>query len=280
MGMMGISNQKTKTISLTRTDGTVVGTVSVSSSKEKKKTKKLQYDFKDISNRVLRAKTSLGAKSVAASARAKVAALYRKRATGDYAEDETRHAIAHAESLVRVAKKKARHLEQEEKLKRREKVQQMEEFLEKESEEPSAEEIVEQSEEAARISEEELQKLMKELQELMKEMERAQELEEVAEAIEEGEMEPEDLELVKKKHRASEMRELVEADMRYLKALFDKLAKEKQESASGGIGGSGGAGGYDGGGSGVSLELGGERIDVPAAEIVEMSQGGNVDIQA
>ena len=258
-----------------------MGTARVTGPGGTKKLKKLQYNFRDISNRVLKSKSSLGAKSVVASARAKVAALYRKRATGDYAEDETRHAIAHAESLVRVAKKKARHLEQEEKLKRHEKAERSRELLEKDREEPSAEEIVQQSEEAARISEEELQKLMKELQELMKEMEQAQELQEAAEAIEEGEMDPEDLELLKKKHRASEMKELVEADLRYLKALFDKLAKEKQEASSGsGTFGNGSAMGYDGGGGAVSLELGGEQIDVPAAELVEMTQGANVDIQA
>ena len=279
MGMMGIGNSKTRTITLKRTDGTVVGTMSVSGSGTKKKLKKLQYDSGDIKGRVIRTKTSLGAKSVVASARAKVAMLYRKRASGEYAEDETRHAIAHAESLVRVAKKKARHLEQEEKLKRREKTQQMEEFLDLEGEEHSAEEVAERSEEAARLSEEQLQKLMQEMQELMKELERAQELQEVAEAVEEGEMEPEDLELLKKKHRASEMREIVEADLRYLKALFDKLAKEKQEIAGGGIEGAGGNG-FAGGIGGVSLELGGEQIDVSAAELVEMSQGGSVDIQA
>ncbi len=281
MGMIGINNSNSRTISLKRTDGTVVGTARVTGPGGTKKLKKLQYNFRDISNRVLKSKSSLGAKSVVASARAKVAALYRKRATGDYAEDETRHAIAHAESLVRVAKKKARHLEQEEKLKRHEKAERSRELLEKDREEPSAEEIVQQSEEAARISEEELQKLMKELQELMKEMEQAQELQEAAEAIEEGEMDPEDLELLKKKHRASEMKELVEADLRYLKALFDKLAKEKQEASSGsGTFGNGSAMGYDGGGGAVSLELGGEQIDVPAAELVEMTQGANVDIQA
>ena len=197
MGMIGINNSNSRTISLKRTDGTVVGTMSVSSSGGKKKQKKLQYDPGDIKGRVLRTKTSLGAKTVVVSARAKVAMLYRKRASGEYAEDETRHAIAHAESLVRVAKKKARHLEQEEKLKRREKVQQTEELLEREGEEPSAEEIAERSEEAARLSEEQLQKLMQEMQEFLKELERAQELAEVEQAIEEGEMEPEDLELLK-----------------------------------------------------------------------------------
>lgn len=279
MGMIGINNSNSRTISLKRTDGTVVGTMSVSSSSGKKKQKKLQYDPGDIKGRVLRTKTSLGAKTVVVSARAKVAMLYRKRASGEYAEDETRHAIAHAESLVRVAKKKARHLEQEEKLKRREKVQQTEELLEREGEEPSAEEIAERSEEAARLSEEQLQKLMQEMQEFLKELERAQELAEVEQAIEEGEMEPEDLELLKKKHRASEMREMVEADLRYLKALFDKLANEKQEIAGGGIGGAGGNN-FAGGIGGVSLELGGEQIDVSAAELVEMSQSASVDVQA
>lgn len=276
MGMMGINDPNRKTITLKRTDGTVVGTVSVAKS-SKKKTKKLQYQYTQISDRVLRTKNSMSARTVVTSARSQVAVLYRKQATGDYDENEIRHAIAHAESLVRVAKKKVCHLEQEEKIARDNRAAQTEELLEGKEEEPSAEEIVRQGKKAARMQEEELNKLMKELQEAMKEMERMQELQEAAEAMEEGDMSPEDLELLKKKHRASEMREMLEADLKYLKALFDKLAKDKEE-ASGSIGSS--ASGFDGGVNGVALELGGAEIDVPAAELVEMSQGGSIDVQA
>ena len=279
MGMMGINNPNRKTITLKRTDGTVVGTVSVTRPTQKK-TKKLQYQFTQISNRVLKTKTSVGARTVVTSARGQVAALYRKQATGDYDANEIRHAIAHAESLVRVAKKKMRHLEQEEKIARNNETAKTEELLQEKEEEPAAEEIARQSEEAARLNEEELKKLMKELQEAMKEMERMQELQEAAEAMEEGDMDPEDLELLKKKHRASEMREMMEADLKYLKALFDKLAKDKQEASGGNIGGSNTDSGFDGGVNGVSLELGGAEIDVPAADLVEMAQGGNIDIQA
>lgn len=41
------------------------------------------------------------------------------------------------------------------------------------------------------------------------------------------EMEPRDLEQLKKKHRCEEQRDIMEADMRYLKAMFDRLEKEK-----------------------------------------------------
>lgn len=94
-------------------------------------------------------------------------------------------------------------------------------------------------------------------------------------------LDPADLELMKKKHRAKEMREIMEADMKYLKELFDQLAKEKQEIASGGAGGMGNGGSagtpVD---SGVALELGGADVPVqmPAADVAAASEGGAIDV--
>ena len=89
-----------------------------------------------------------------------------------------------------------------------------------------------------------LQDLLEQCRELMQEaMEELEDLSSMSELSEElmlaradGEMDPEDLEQLKKKHRAEELREIMEADMRYLKAMFDRLAKEKQQQSSGKIG--------------------------------------------
>ncbi len=93
-------------------------------------------------------------------------------------------------------------------------------------------------------------------------------------------MDPEDLDQLKKKHRAEELRKIMEADMKYLKAMFEKMAKEQQESA-GGVSSSSDNGerptGYDTGG--VSLELGGVEIPVEsqAVSAAELVEGGMID---
>lgn len=116
--------------------------------------------------------------------------------------------------------------------------------------------------------------MARELKQLMEESERAlQELsQEMTEASYED-MDPKQLEKMKRKHRAQEMREIMEADLKYLKALFDRLVKEKQESVSGSsFGGASEAAG------GVSLELGGVDMPVETAEAPAAAEGANVDV--
>lgn len=95
------------------------------------------------------------------------------------------------------------------------------------------------------------------------------------------EMDPEDLELLKKKHRAKEMKEIMEADMKYLKAMFNKLERERQEgldSIKSDFGANGSSGGQS---NGVSLELGGvvaAQGAQPLTQITVMTEGGSIDI--
>lgn len=79
--------------------------------------KKLQYDFKGISSQILKSKTSLNAKQVASKARREVLRLKRQKGTGEYDDEEIQSAILHAQAMERVAKKKARHLQEEEMVK-------------------------------------------------------------------------------------------------------------------------------------------------------------------
>ena len=120
--------------------------------------------------------------------------------------------------------------------------------------------------------------MMRELQEEMRRMEKSMAEELSAELLSDeisssGEvsLDPEDLELLKKKHRSEELRDIMEADLKYLKAMFDRLSKEKQENSSGS------PAGYDNA-SGVSLELGGMEVPVQTAEIPVSAQGGSLDI--
>ena len=75
------------------------------------------------------------------------------------------------------------------------------------------------------------------------------------------------------------MREIMEADMKYLKAVFDKLAKEKQENASGGAGSIGDNSLSYMNDSGVALELGGADIPVQMspADAAALVEGGTID---
>ena len=69
---------------------------------------------------------------------------------------------------------------------------------------------------------------------------------------------------MKKKHRADELREIAEADMKYLKAFFTKLERDRREVSSG-----------------VSLNLSGVEMPVPvAAEEPVIIEGGSFDVMA
>lgn len=276
-------------IEMRHADGTSAGSISITSS-VKKKTKKLQYNFKEISTRIMQAKTSGNAGRVLTSARSKVAMLKRKLQSGDYDDQELRHAIIHAEAIARVARKKMKHLREEESAKRQGGPCEAEMEDKQENEEIDqliADGNTEVFEDDAR---KELQELKREYQKLMREArqmleESVQEsggLEELSEEISEvisDDMDPADLELMKKKHRAKEMREIMEADMKYLKAVFDRLAKEKQENASGGAGSIGDGTDAYLSDTGVALELGGADIPVqmPAADVAAMVEGGTID---
>ena len=114
---------------------------------------------------------------------------------------------------------------------------------------------------------------MQELQEEMEQLAQENEMEELMQTVY-LDMDPAELEQLKKKHRADEMREIVEADMKYLRALFSQWEKERQEAVS------------SISDSGVSLQLAGVEIPVQtdgrtAAEVVSQGTspaGGAVDI--
>lgn len=281
MSVTRVGNKYVKRIEVKRADGSVVGSISITKS-VKKKSKRLQYNYKEISTRVLRAKTSGTARQTVASARQSVVVLQKMRRTGDYDERQMRSAILHAEAIVRVAKKRMKHLQEEEE--KAKKGGPCEAELEEKTEELADMESFEKEQPTFDIQE--LQELMRQCQELMREaMDKLERLNDMAEFSEElmlaeagGDMDPEDLELMKKKHRAEELREIMEADMKYLKAMFEKLVREKQEANSG-VGG-----GYEGmsdssNGGGVALQLGGVDIPVqaPAVDAATLVEGGNLD---
>lgn len=279
MGMMiGKSNSNVVRIELKNADGTSAGTIGFTRPSPKKK-KRLQYNFKAISAQIMQAKTSGGASQVAAKARRQIAVLQRNMKSDEYNEDEIKSAIVHAKSLERAARKRMKHLRQEEALKqdRNPYLSEMEEKMESLAMEGM------DPEELLKLSEEELKQLMEELKEAMQELEteasskRITDSPDSLEEVVQEDMDVLDLDQLKRKHRSDELREIMEADMKYLKALFNKLAKEKQNAASGSIGSSDGSGSADSLG-GVMVQLSGVDMPVPAAEIPVPVSGGNMDI--
>lgn len=268
MGMMtglGISNSNTRRIQIKDINGTVVGTISITKSKttsNTKKMKRLQYNFKQISSQIMMSKTSNIANRVVTKARSKVVELLRKKTVGDYDDRELESAIIHAKKMERIARKRVKHLKEEENAGKQDPIA---DKLEEENES-----CIENSENEKNpeLNKEELEKLMQELKKLMNETE-LDDLEEEILSVAKEDLNSNDLERLKKKHRADELREIMEADLKYLRALFDKLEKEKQETSSG----SGNLNNL----SGIYLELDGFEMPVEAAPQPVMTEGGNID---
>lgn len=292
-----VSSSATKTITLKNADGSVSGTISISSSsrnKSKKKLKKVPYSFKQISTQILRTKKPAAAGQVVSSARQVAASLRRMMYTGKYDDEELRHAAEHAERMVRIAKKRKKHLQEEENAKGQGGVCQAD--LEEQNNEDtdalwqgflsddnsqagmSAEDLMmmsaEQMEELLREAQEQIQDLMEEM-----EMMETEALSEEELTVSRVNMDPEDLEALKKKHRAEELKEILEADMEYLKAMFNKYQQERKNAGSqSSSGNSGGSSDSYGSSEGVSLELGGTQMPVSvSAQEPVMVEGANMD---
>lgn len=276
IGSVSHTKNNTTRIELKNRDGSSAGTLTIHRATVKKKPKKLRYNFKRLSNQIMQSRTSLNAKQLTSRSKFQIAVLRLKLSSGDYDYTEVHNALKHAEKIARIAKKKMKHLQEEE-------------FYEKTgaaAAEEEQEELEESSEglntiDTSGMSQEEMERLMKEIQEEMQKIE-----EEMEEAMNSrdylsefmqgggGEMSPKDLEELKKKHRTEEMKDIMEADLEYLKAFFNKLSKEKEEGSSNTSSDS--AGNI----TGVSLELGGMEIPVDAVEAPVPVEGGNVDVTA
>lgn len=273
MGMLiGTHHSNTRSITIKNSGGSIAGTITVSKAKSKTKSsakqkkKSVQYSFIELSNQILQSKTFLNAKQIASRAYAKAAVLRRKRVTGDYDETSIDHAITHAERMARVAKKRAKHLKEEEHCEKEA------EFDLTDSKDPEKKLNLKELEDLIDMGDEEmLREMMKELteelqaqmEELEKELAEDNELDEMSEELSQiyqKNMSPEDLELLKKKHRSEEIRDIMDANRKYLRAMFEQLEREKQEFSSG-----------------ISLQLGGMEVPVQT-ETPVMTEGGTVDV--
>lgn len=293
--MLGISVSNRKRMEIKDMSGKVVGSVTVTKGKASQVVvkKRLPYSFKEISTRLLKTKKSGNAHQVLISARQKVVSLRLMYKGGVYDDDEVLAALMHAQAIVRVAKKREKHLQEEERAEKKIGKDGVfcEADLEEKTEEASSRQTHKEEREQtkAKMDLQRMQKLMEQyermMQEAMKELEQLDNMDALSEELGiDGEvsMDPEDLELMKKKHRADEMRAIVEADMKYLKFMFDKLEKERQSNNNSISSYSSVS--YDNNSSAndsVSLELGGVDIPVEAApDAMTIVEGGAVDVEA
>ena len=272
-------NSNVTRIELKNKDGSSAGTLTIHRATVKKKPKRLRYNFKRLSNQIMQSKSSMNAKQLTTKTKFQIVDLRLKLGSGDYDYTEIHNALKHAERIARVAKKKLKHLQEEEYYQKTGGKLTAQEDEEMENDSEALTDI-----DTSGMSQEEMERLMKQIQEEMKKIE-----EEIEEAMDsqdfldefmqgfDEDMSPKDLEALKKKHRAEEMRDIMEADLEYLKAFFGKLSKEKEEGASGSYDSASESSGNI---TGVSLELGGMEIPVEAAEAPVPVEGANVDVMA
>lgn len=273
--MIGGSTSNKNVTRIKDLNGNTVATISVSSSKKRKK-KRLQYSFKSISNQIMMAKTPNVAKMVATKARGKVAMLQRNLDNDDYDETELRHAIIHAKKMLRIAKKKMHHLEEEQEAKKNpctpieedgDGIPDLpdEEEKEEEQKELELEQMLEEYQDVmSEFMTEAMNEMMNQLMETMN-------LEELADEfmgeVKAEDLEPEDLERLKKKHRSDELREIMEADMKYLKAMINKLERERQELST-----------QTFSAPAVTIEISGVQMPVQATEAPVTPEGEVIDV--
>lgn len=293
---VGSNNSDVIKIDMYNRDGSYAGTMTVSKPRRRtaektksvsmaKKKKKLQYNFKRLSNQIMRTKTSINAKQLTTKTKFQIADLRMKLISGDYDYVEIHNALTHAEKIARVAKKLLKHLQEEENLEKSG-GKGLTDPEEMQTEKDEEDEIID----TTGMTQEELKQLVEELQEELEKIE--EDLEEamddtqnLMEEFVQGsnqQMDPNDLEQLKKKHRADEMRDIMKADMEYLRALFDKFAKEKESGVNGFGDNSSDSDSSDSSGSvsGVTLQIGGIDIPVEGVEAPLEIAGATVDVMA
>lgn len=233
-------------------------------SQEEKLLADAKYNYKDVSAKIQQAKTSTSAGQAVISAKRKVAEIKRKISSGKGDAKELQLALTHAKRMEMVARKKKHHLELEELVehtrKQDERMDQAKETtqdirssmaqLEEENLAKAEDEIFEErgeimdeamelAEEAPEAFSEDLEENLAQLNEMisefgedeLRELEEAMELMETMEVID-PHMSEEDLEELKRKHRNSEMKAMVKADMDYLKEMI-KYTMQKGASIPG-----------------------------------------------
>jgi uncharacterized protein YnzC (UPF0291/DUF896 family) len=215
-----------------------------------------KYNYKDVANKILRAKNSQSAGQAVLSAKRKVLEVKRMIGRGEGDPEELQLALTHAKRMEMAARKKKHHLELEEFV---EHSQKRKENMDKEEDQTqdlksmmteAAELEVEKQEDAIFEARQDMiaevvdsvresgmeasDEAFASINEMISEFgeEELEMLEETMAMLEEMEianpnMSEEDLEELKKKHRASENKAIAKANMDYLKGMFKHMEDKK-----------------------------------------------------
>ncbi|MBR1392159.1 MAG: hypothetical protein IJ567_12135 [Lachnospiraceae bacterium] len=218
-------------------------------SKKKEIQKKATYNYNEVANKIQRAKTAVSAGQAVISAKRKVSEIRRKIASHDGNEEELQLALTHARRMEMVARKKKHNLETEEMVENIQKRDERQDKLEEAASNAEREKInaaedqiadredavLEEREEMAHelaeqigtrhieISDDELAELNEMLAELgedeLKDLEEAMDIFESMEVVD-PHMSKEELVNLKRRHRDSENKAIVKANLDYLKKMI------------------------------------------------------------
>ncbi len=232
-------------------------------SKEKKSPK---YNAKEAGRAITKSRTSQSAAAIAAQIRVRINELYKKLESGEYDMEEVLAAIAHAEQMERAALKRADNLRIEEQAEKSAEKKEKEEKLEeltvvRKSSEKEHQDKIDASKNTnvyhktsvlnktdvlkeiekriksvqnveQKQSLEKMKKTIKETTEKIDELENLYDpVDEMSRALS-GLMTPEEIEAMKKRHRAQEIGMIEIADTAYLKMKMDRLAAAQKSSPS------------------------------------------------
>ncbi|MBR4573697.1 MAG: hypothetical protein IKO16_02190 [Lachnospiraceae bacterium] len=214
--------------------------------------KKLKYSFKKISSKIISSKTSTSAREAVSQAKREVEKLKKAARTGKYDPEEIQAALDHAKAMERIARKKVKHLEEEEMARRcsqgsgggntpavdteglddkkdpvREEIDGIRKELKEIDDRAENEEYIE----SENVTNEMIDTITDGMEEMLDAIEELNDLlNELTQNV--TDMDPEDIRSMEIKHRNKEMKEITKADAEYLKAMFEHY---EQIKADGGI---------------------------------------------
>ncbi len=203
--------------------------------------KKLKYSFKKVSSKIISCKTSTAAREAVSMAKREVEKLKKEARSGKYDPEEIGAALDHAKAMERIARKKVKHLEQEEMAKRcskdgdgsdtasidtgsledkkgpvQEEIDGLRDELRDVRDKAENEEYIESEE----ITNEMISELTSGMEEMLDAIEELNDfMNELAENV--TDMDPEDIKSMEIRHRNKEMKDITKADGDYLKTMFE-----------------------------------------------------------
>ena len=208
--------------------------------KTQSKTKKaLNYNHREISGQLMRAKKSQSAGTVLTRAKSRLANLQRAAGSGQYDSKEVSNAIAHARRMVRCAQLKVRNLREEE---REQAAHRSENAGQEQKKQSEVKRRVSQKERALKSK-----VMVEEVQQVTKEKRKRSEM------VQKRRM-----------HRNQEQAKINEADMKYIKA-------QMQDGK--------GATSYSAVGSGAVLDLSMEAAAMAEVQMLEMMVGEQIEAE-